>query len=149
MIIFGRKIQTYGVLLLVFLFFTNRETAAMPCNHVTGFGMSGDLLFQNYIPFWSTWWFILLTCLLLISGIFFGGIVMVKKIRKEEARKTEKEKIKATNYQYQLEIEQVIHYFGNSISEQKNVDDILWDVVKNCISKLGFEDCVKIGRAHV
>ncbi len=42
----------------------------------------------------------------------------------------------------QLETEKGINYFASSIYEQKTADDILWDVTKNCISRLHFEDCV-------
>jgi len=36
----------------------------------------------------------------------------------------------------------VTNFFATSINQQNSVDDMLWDVSKNCISKLGFEDCV-------
>lgn len=44
--------------------------------------------------------------------------------------------------QEQLETEQAINYFANSIHEQQTTDDILWDVTRNCISRLNFADCV-------
>ena len=40
------------------------------------------------------------------------------------------------------DIEDIINYFAISLFGQNTVDDILWDLTKNCISKLGFEDCV-------
>lgn len=40
------------------------------------------------------------------------------------------------------EIENTISYFSNSLFGKNTVDEILWDVTKNCIGKLGFEDCV-------
>jgi ligand-binding sensor domain-containing protein/putative methionine-R-sulfoxide reductase with GAF domain len=40
------------------------------------------------------------------------------------------------------EINQAIEYFANSGYEHSTVDDILWDISRNCISRLGFEDCV-------
>ena len=41
-----------------------------------------------------------------------------------------------------MEIEQIINYFATSMNTVNSVDDMLWDVAKNCISKLNFEDCV-------
>ncbi|HEX7844485.1 MAG TPA: histidine kinase [Chitinophagaceae bacterium] len=41
-----------------------------------------------------------------------------------------------------LEVQQTIDYFANSGYEHSSVDDILWDIARNCISRLGFEDCV-------
>ena len=35
-----------------------------------------------------------------------------------------------------------MNYFATSLFRQTSVDDILWDVTKNCISKLHFEDCI-------
>jgi two-component system, LytTR family, sensor kinase len=65
-----------------------------------------------------------------------------KNIAEKEAQKTELQKLKADNYQYQLEIEQVVNYFASSINQKNSVDEMLWDVARNCIAKLGFEDCV-------
>ena len=93
-------------------------------------------------PFWQTWWL----RLLVLSFAILIGYVFIKRrekaAAKREAEKTEMEKLKAVSYQYQLEIEQVINYFATSIHEQDSIDEMLWDVAKNCISKLGFEDCV-------
>ncbi len=93
-------------------------------------------------PFWQSWWFRLLA-LLFAAGIGYAFIKRRERAAAErEAEKTEMEKLKAISYQYQLEIEQVTNYFATSIHEQDSIDDMLWDVAKNCISKLGFEDCV-------
>ena len=42
----------------------------------------------------------------------------------------------------ELEIERAINYFATSLVHQHTVDEILWDVTKNCISRLKFIDCV-------
>jgi two-component system, LytTR family, sensor kinase len=41
-----------------------------------------------------------------------------------------------------LEIEQIINHFATSMNSINNIDELLWNVAKDCISKLGFEDCV-------
>lgn len=41
-----------------------------------------------------------------------------------------------------LEIERTINYFATSLFGKNTVEEILWDVTKNCISHLSFEDCV-------
>ncbi len=38
--------------------------------------------------------------------------------------------------------EDILIYFSKSLMGKKNEEDILWDLAKNCISKLGFVDCV-------
>ena len=40
------------------------------------------------------------------------------------------------------EIERTINYFSTSLFGKNTVDEILWDVAKNCIGSLGFVDCV-------
>ncbi|KZS39624.1 hypothetical protein AWE51_08210 [Aquimarina aggregata] len=36
----------------------------------------------------------------------------------------------------------VLNYFATSLFKKNNLDDILWDIVENCISQLKLEDCV-------
>jgi len=98
--------------------------------------------FEIKPPLWMNPWAIALAVLILFFFIYILLKIRVSNIKKEEARKTELLTIKANFYQLQLEIEKVISYFASSISDKTSVDDILWDVAKNCIAKLGFEDCV-------
>jgi signal transduction histidine kinase len=41
-----------------------------------------------------------------------------------------------------IKLEKILNYFATSLYGQNTVDDIFWDVAKNCISKLKFRDCV-------
>jgi|GEM_PF-3971993 len=93
-------------------------------------------------PFWATWWFRLLTLLLIGSMVYAFIRYWEKVIAAREAGKTEMEKIKALGYQYQLEIEQVTGFFSSAISRQNSIDDMLWDIAKNLIGKMGFEECM-------
>lgn len=40
------------------------------------------------------------------------------------------------------QFEDVLIYFSKSILGKENEEDLLWDLAKNCIAKLGFVDCV-------
>lgn len=42
----------------------------------------------------------------------------------------------------ELEIQQTVNFFLSSLYNKETVEDILWDVAKNCIGRLSFEDCV-------
>ncbi len=97
-----------------------------------------------YIPplFYKTWWFRLLAALAAVGSIYYFIRRREKNIKKKEAEKTEIEKLKAVNYKYQFEIEQVTGFFSATIHQHDNADKLLWDVAKNLIGKLGFEDCM-------
>jgi ligand-binding sensor domain-containing protein/putative methionine-R-sulfoxide reductase with GAF domain/anti-sigma regulatory factor (Ser/Thr protein kinase) len=78
-------------------------------------------------PLWSRTWFRLL-------GIALGCLLIwyvISFYRKKQISK-----------QQELETEVVINYFASRINSLQQTDEILWDVAKNCISKLHFEDCV-------
>jgi ligand-binding sensor domain-containing protein/putative methionine-R-sulfoxide reductase with GAF domain len=78
-------------------------------------------------PWWKSWWF--------IAACVLAGAVVVAWAWRGRNKKMKKQK-------EQLETEQAINYFASSIYGQKTVDDILWDVTRNCIGRLHFEDCV-------
>lgn len=42
----------------------------------------------------------------------------------------------------QFETTSILSYFATSLFDKNNTEDVLWDVVGNCISKLNLEDCV-------
>jgi len=42
----------------------------------------------------------------------------------------------------QVQALSVLSYFATSLFDKHNVDDVLWDITENCISRLGMEDCV-------
>lgn len=65
-----------------------------------------------------------------------------KRIREIEATKVELEKLRSENYKARLEREQINNFFSTSLLLKNDVDEILWDVTKNLIAKLGFEDCL-------
>ncbi len=106
------------------------------------FEMNTPYAFIINPPFWKTWWFI---CLLIIAVAALAVFLYKKRIafiKKREAEKTALQQAKAAGYREQLEIEQIINHFVTSMNSISHIDDLLWDVAKNCISKLKFEDCV-------
>jgi ligand-binding sensor domain-containing protein/putative methionine-R-sulfoxide reductase with GAF domain len=78
-------------------------------------------------PAWQQWWFIGAGVALLTGVIFWILASRNQKIKEQRE---------------EIETEQAISYFASSMSEQQTEEDIVWDVVKNCISRLKFEDCV-------
>jgi ligand-binding sensor domain-containing protein/putative methionine-R-sulfoxide reductase with GAF domain len=96
-------------------------------NQVNWKDAQNELSFQILPPFWLTWWFIGLCILALATAVF----LILRNHRKKILEKQE-----------ELEAEQAINYFSSSMYAYQSVDTILWDVARNCISRLYFEDCV-------
>jgi len=129
-----------------------RYNALLPGTYTMQLQASADGVIWNHAAFplkveilpafWQTWWFKALVILLIT--ILIGYILKRReaRIREKEKLDAREQRMKADALQYQLEVEQVVNYFATSLSGLYNVDDILWDVVNNCIGKLGFEDCV-------
>jgi len=93
-------------------------------------------------PFWKTWWFIFLILILVIVIAY-----SLLKARERNLRAIDKEKIKveqlnAIQYKSELELEQIVNYFTTSLVDKNTVDDVLWDVANNLISRLDFTDCM-------
>lgn len=74
-------------------------------------------------PWWQQTWFRSLMVTLAVL-LFFLIYRYIKKRKKAK------------------EIQQMINYFANSGYEHSSVNDILWDISRNCVSRLRFEDCV-------
>ena len=74
-------------------------------------------------PWWQTWWFRLFMIVLAVVALYAAYRYRLKR---REAK----------------EVQNTIDYFANSGYEYSAVDDILWDICRNCVSRLRFEDCV-------
>lgn len=77
--------------------------------------------------FWDRPWFSLISLGIIAAGIFY----IINRSNKKQKQRTE-----------ELETEVVINYFASRINTHQTTDELLWDVAKNCISRLKFEDCV-------
>ncbi len=60
----------------------------------------------------------------------------------ETQKKTKVEETENRKVLTSKDVEDILFYFSSSIFRQNTVDDILWDLARNCISQLGFVDCV-------
>ncbi|HSK13503.1 MAG TPA: histidine kinase, partial [Phnomibacter sp.] len=78
-------------------------------------------------PFWQMSWFIVLV-LAAVAALLY--LLVRNRNRKIEEKQEE------------LEAEQAINYFSTGIYGHQTVEDILWDVARNCIGRLHFQDCV-------
>jgi len=86
-----------------------------------------DIYVKIIPPIWQQWWFIG-ALIAAITGIIY--LVIANRNKKIEEQQEE------------IETEQAITYFASSLSNQQTEETIVWDVAKNCIGRLQFEDCV-------
>ncbi|HEY6976368.1 MAG TPA: two-component regulator propeller domain-containing protein, partial [Chitinophagaceae bacterium] len=93
-------------------------------------------------PFWKKPWFIAISVIILVLCGYLLFIWRTGLIRKKERAKTHIERLKAEEYKNQFELEQISNYFSSSMAGKKNVDDVLWDVMKNLIGRMNYEDCI-------
>jgi signal transduction histidine kinase/ligand-binding sensor domain-containing protein len=71
-------------------------------------------------PFWKTWWFIAVLVLLIAYGFYRWTVYLRRKIKAQK----------------------ILNYFATSLYGQNTVEDICWDIAKNCMSQLKLVDCV-------
>ncbi|MGC4101748.1 sensor histidine kinase [Ferruginibacter sp.] len=96
-------------------------------NNKTWQEAENEVTIEIATAFYKTLWFKILSSLLATLLIVY----VINYYRKQQKER-----------QTHLETELVITYFASQINSHKNTDELLWDVAKNCISKLNFEDCV-------
>jgi hypothetical protein len=100
------------------------------------------LSFKIAPPFWKTWVFIILVAVLL--GLILLGFVnwREKNIKAIAAEKLKVQQLNSDQFKSKLELEQIVNYFSSSLINNNTVDEVLWDVAKNLIGRLGFVDCM-------
>lgn len=49
------------------------------------------------------------------------------------------------SYKRRIKEERILNYFATSLYNQNTVEDVFWDIAKNCVSRLNLEDCVIYG----
>jgi ligand-binding sensor domain-containing protein/putative methionine-R-sulfoxide reductase with GAF domain/two-component sensor histidine kinase len=78
----------------------------------------------HVLPFWwQTWWFIACCCLLVAGVAYWVWLLYLKRKQK-------------------MLLDETLDYFANSVYGENTVNEICWDIARNCIAKLHFEDCV-------
>lgn len=71
-------------------------------------------------PLWKRGWFIT-TLIFLLAAIVYRFIYSL---------------------QQKLKTEKIVSAFATSLYGKNTIEDILWDIAKNCVRRLGFTDCV-------
>src|SRR6218665_489060 len=96
--------------------------------------------FLGYEP--RYWWPVSIGIIAFLLLLLYNYRKKNKQLKCEQARIKELKADGTLQYGYQLEMEQVVNFFTRSIYDHNTEEELLWDITRNCISKLGFEDCV-------
>jgi LytS/YehU family sensor histidine kinase/ligand-binding sensor domain-containing protein len=73
--------------------------------------------------------------------IFLGGFLLYSFLTWRNKQALNVQALKTEQLQNELELEQVSTYFTKSLTNKTSVEDVLTDVAKNLIGKLGFANC--------
>ncbi len=108
--------------------------------------------FSQFENLWH--WLIGIGAIALLGAIWYFQKMRARKMffkelsKQNQLIKKQKQEIEQINEQLQkqialrIETNDTINYFATSLFGKNTVDEILWDVAKNCISRLGLVDCV-------
>ncbi len=101
-----------------------------------------DIPFNITPPYWKKWWFKALLFTAMLALIYFIVKWRETNIKAINAEKLKTQQLNAAQYKSQLELEQIINYFSSSLVDKHTTEDVLWDIAKNLIGRLGFIDCM-------
>lgn len=93
-------------------------------------------------PFWKTGWFIAIMSVIVVLIVYLVYRWRIFYVRKAESEKARMQELRAEKYKTQFELEQISNYFSLSLADKRNTDEVLWDVAKNLIGRMGCEDCM-------
>ncbi|MEO9512978.1 MAG: helix-turn-helix domain-containing protein [Flavobacteriaceae bacterium] len=106
-----------------------------------------------YYPLWGLF-------IVFYYGLFFLGEKHLNEIQNK--KELQKRTFNAINDNFQIsalqhifnetellsihesryDVTEILGYFATSLFDKKNETEVVWDITKNCIAKLGLEDCV-------
>ncbi len=71
-------------------------------------------------PFWKTWWFLSALIIVMLGLLFIWIRSLQQKIRSQK----------------------ILNRFATSLYGQNTIEEIFWDIARDCVKLLGFVDCV-------
>ena len=101
-----------------------------------------ELLLTVLPPWWKELWFLSVVGVTALALLYFFIKWRIAIAQRKEMVKTQLEKLKADDYKAQFELEQISHFFSSSLAGKKTESEVLWDVARNLIGRLGYEDCI-------
>jgi LytS/YehU family sensor histidine kinase/ligand-binding sensor domain-containing protein len=100
------------------------------------------LTFRIKTVFWQTVWFKILAELAVSGIVAFLYLKRINQLKKRQQEKNKLQQLQLEQYKQELETEQITNFFSGSLIGKENIHEVLNDVAKNLIGKMGFEDCM-------
>lgn len=97
---------------------------------------------QIKAAWWQTFAFRIAAVLALAGLITWLYILRIRQLKKRQQEKSKIQQLQLEQYKQELESEQITSFFSSSLVGKESIQDVLTDVAKNLIGKLGFEDCM-------
>jgi len=98
--------------------------------------------FTFILIIWPQLWVLLLVASNILSILLIIYLVTQKNSRKAQNQKPGIERLQNEQLKAQLEMEQIINFFSSSLVSMNTREEVIWDVAKNLIYKLGFANCM-------
>ncbi len=98
--------------------------------------------FSIQAPVQQRWWFRTILVALFLGLVYVLYRYNINRIRRKQKEKIARQQIEIKNYKQRLEMEQIISFFSGSLLSKKTIVEVLDEVAKNLIGKMGFEDCM-------
>lgn len=87
--------------------------------------------------------FLIVIIFLLATALVFSLYRNRRSFFTEEQLEQNKiQELKLEQYRQQLEFEQIVNFFSGSLADKGTQEEVIWDVAKNLIHKLGFANCM-------
>lgn len=91
---------------------------------------------------WPYLWVLLYIASNIFTILLTVYVVKQKNSHKAQNQKPGKERLQNEQLIAQLEIEQIVNFFCTSLVSMNTKEEVIWDVAKNLIYKLGFANCM-------
>ena len=98
--------------------------------------------FTFILIIWPHLWILLLAASNILAILLTIYLVRQKNSRIVQNKKPGIERLQNEQLKAQLEMEQIVNFFSTSLVSMNTKEEVIWDVAKNLIYKLGFANCM-------
>ncbi len=93
-------------------------------------------------PFWKTPLFLFILISVIAALVLVAYKTRINAVRHKEGEKARVQHLIAEEYKNRFELEQISNYFSSCFAGKNNVEDVLWDVSRNLIGRMNYEECI-------